>query len=114
MLGTGLLVVLAARLARRPSSETVQRNVSDEATVDPLSGLANRKAFDLRLEAALVELNRGRGTKAVLILDLDDFKEVNDTLGHAAGDEPSETVRTVSRDVRHNTRDPEPISTSQP
>ncbi len=80
-----LTVLLVLRLV--DSIAASRRSVGHEATIDARTGLANRKAFDLRLEAALVEQTRGRGTKAVLILDLDDFKDVNDTLGHAAGDE---------------------------
>ncbi|MBV9077738.1 MAG: EAL domain-containing protein [Methylobacteriaceae bacterium] len=54
---------------------------------DPLSGLANRLAFGERLDGDLVEMGTsGRGL-AVLFIDLDRFKDVNDTYGHQAGDE---------------------------
>ena len=64
-----------------------QRSLTLEATTDSLTGLANRAAFRARLEAALARPERRGGTQAVLFVDLDDFKDVNDTLGHAAGDE---------------------------
>jgi diguanylate cyclase (GGDEF)-like protein len=64
-----------------------QRNLTREATTDSLSGLANRAAFRARLESTLAGPNRRAGHQAVLFVDLDDFKDVNDTLGHAAGDE---------------------------
>jgi diguanylate cyclase (GGDEF)-like protein len=64
-----------------------QRHLSQEANTDFLSGLANRAAFHLRLEATLRQPERLHGKTAVLFVDLDDFKDINDTLGHAAGDE---------------------------
>src|SRR6202047_1711318 len=57
-----------------------------EATHDPLTGLCNRREFETRLTAA-IEDQRTRGTHyALLYLDLDQFKVINDTCGHAAGD----------------------------
>lgn len=56
------------------------------AAHDPLTGLANRAVLRDRLGEALANARRTRTAVAVLCLDLDQFKEVNDTLGHAAGD----------------------------
>ncbi|MCW3011498.1 MAG: signal transduction histidine kinase [Solirubrobacterales bacterium] len=53
---------------------------------DPLTGLLNRRCFTEQLERELVASRRYGGGGAVLLLDLDDFKYVNDSLGHAAGD----------------------------
>jgi diguanylate cyclase (GGDEF)-like protein len=64
-----------------------QRSLTVQANTDALSGLANRAAFHARLDAVLARPNRRSGDQAVLCVDLDDFKDVNDTLGHAAGDE---------------------------
>jgi diguanylate cyclase (GGDEF)-like protein len=63
-----------------------QRSLTREATTDSLTGLANRAAFRAQLAASLGRPERRRGNQAVLFVDLDDFKDVNDTLGHAAGD----------------------------
>ncbi|WP_170162343.1 putative bifunctional diguanylate cyclase/phosphodiesterase [Caldimonas tepidiphila] len=54
---------------------------------DPLTGLPNRALFADRLDQALARLQRKRTAHALLSLDLDRFKQVNDTLGHHAGDE---------------------------
>ena len=54
---------------------------------DPLTGLANRQSFEDRLELELAHAERARRRLGLLFLDLDGFKEINDTLGHAAGDE---------------------------
>jgi diguanylate cyclase (GGDEF)-like protein/PAS domain S-box-containing protein len=56
------------------------------ATHDPLTGLANREAFQDRLNTAIAYARRRRTRVAILLLDLDHFKEINDTLGHAQGD----------------------------
>jgi diguanylate cyclase (GGDEF)-like protein len=63
-----------------------QRRLSVEARTDSLSGLTNRAAFRTRLEAVLERPDRRGAQQAVLFVDLDDFKDVNDSLGHAAGD----------------------------
>ncbi len=53
---------------------------------DPLTGLANRAKFNLALETKIAEMRRDAQPFAVFLLDLDNFKEVNDTLGHSSGD----------------------------
>jgi diguanylate cyclase (GGDEF)-like protein/PAS domain S-box-containing protein len=65
----------------------LQRRLTHQAFHDPLTGLPNRAQFLDALRAAMARAHR-RGTGvAVLLLDLDGFKNVNDSLGHAAGDE---------------------------
>ena len=54
---------------------------------DPLTGLANRALFLNRLEHALTRTKRQKGKLAVLFMDLDDFKVINDSLGHEVGDQ---------------------------
>jgi diguanylate cyclase (GGDEF)-like protein/PAS domain S-box-containing protein len=73
---------LATALARLRDEERMRH----EAVHDPLTGLANRTLMRDRLEHALARSERERGATAVLFVDLDDFKQVNDTHGHAAGD----------------------------
>jgi diguanylate cyclase (GGDEF)-like protein len=62
------------------------------ALQDPLTGLANRRLLFERVSLAITHARRHKSHMAVLYLDLDGFKEVNDTLGHAAGDELLKTV----------------------
>ncbi|HEX7165582.1 MAG TPA: EAL domain-containing protein [Acidimicrobiales bacterium] len=64
----------------------LEEQLRHEALHDPLTGLANRVLFHSRLEHAAALASRNPHTIAVLAIDLDGFKSVNDTLGHAAGD----------------------------
>ncbi len=64
----------------------LKRALSYQASHDALTGLINRREFDNRLHAALLAAQRGEGPHALLYIDLDQFKVVNDTCGHQAGD----------------------------
>ena len=66
--------------------DDARREAETEAMSDPLTGLANRRAFDAALTQAMEAQGRGGRNFTLLHLDLDYFKQVNDTLGHAAGD----------------------------
>ncbi|MFP3526454.1 GGDEF domain-containing protein, partial [Pantoea sp. SIMBA_072] len=57
------------------------------ATLDSLTGLPNRRSFDLLAAQALHEAQRDSGPLVALLIDLDHFKALNDTHGHLAGDE---------------------------
>src|SRR5262249_41361885 len=70
------------------------RRTRHEADTDPLTGLANRRALERTLQAALTRAQANSRCVAVLMLDLDGFKAVNDRHGHAAGDE---ALREVAR-----------------
>ncbi|HTX12454.1 MAG TPA: diguanylate cyclase [Solirubrobacteraceae bacterium] len=73
---------LASALARQRTEQRMRH----EALHDPLTGLANRTLLRDRLEHAIARSERERGATAVLFIDLDNFKAVNDSHGHAAGD----------------------------
>ncbi|NDI84771.1 GGDEF and EAL domain-containing protein [Undibacterium crateris] len=77
MLGTVL------DITARKQSEAI---IWQQANIDPLTGLPNRRMFYDRLEQNLRQSKRRNSLLAVLFIDLDFFKEVNDTLGHATGD----------------------------
>ncbi len=75
-----------------------------EAVTDALTGLANRRHFDERLEHE-AERARSLGSElALVMLDIDDFKRVNDTYGHQTGDE---VLRGVAEVLRSTSRDPD-------
>lgn len=73
------------------------QRLEHEATHDALTGLANRALFRRRMEEALNHAREEDFSLAVMYVDLDDFKPVNDRLGHAAGDE---LLRTIARRLR--------------
>ena len=64
----------------------LKRALSYQASHDALTGLINRREFDARLESAVTSAQRGDGEYVLLYVDLDQFKVVNDTCGHSAGD----------------------------
>ena len=64
----------------------LKRALSYQASHDTLTGLINRREFDSRLQAAVTSAQRGEAEYALLYVDLDQFKVVNDTCGHQAGD----------------------------
>ncbi|WP_231505745.1 EAL domain-containing protein [Guyparkeria halophila] len=69
-----------------------ERQIRHLAYYDPLTGLPNRRLFHDRLDLAIAHAHRSGGRLAVLFIDLDHFKKINDTLGHAVGDELLEVV----------------------
>jgi diguanylate cyclase (GGDEF)-like protein len=65
----------------------VRARLEHQAMTDPLTGLYNHRAFHERLRQALANASRSHEAVSVLMLDIDDFKRVNDIYGHGAGDE---------------------------
>ncbi len=74
---------LQAEIADRRQAETRAQHLADH---DPLTGMPNRRLLEDRLTQALAASQRNRKQTAVMFVDLDHFKNINDTLGHSAGD----------------------------
>jgi diguanylate cyclase (GGDEF)-like protein/PAS domain S-box-containing protein len=80
---------------------SVQRSVEWLALHDTLTGLPNRVLFNRELQRALGTAEAGGAEPGLLVLDLDDFKQVNDRFGHAAGDQ---LLRAVAHRIRSSVR----------
>jgi diguanylate cyclase (GGDEF)-like protein/PAS domain S-box-containing protein len=87
----GVVVVFHDVTAQR----RMQRKIEYQAEHDSLTGLWSRAAFDLRLDELIVSAMQGEGEHVLIYIDLDQFKVVNDTVGHLAGDELLKQVATL-------------------
>ncbi|MGB5407090.1 MAG: EAL domain-containing protein [Thiogranum sp.] len=83
--GTGLGMIVVFRDVTE--SRRLQKHIIHQAAHDSLTGLVNRYEFEKRLEELLVDAQNSDTQHALCYMDLDQFKVVNDTCGHAAGDE---------------------------
>jgi len=83
----GVIQVFASRAAAELERQHNEERLAYQATHDPLTGLPNRSAFMAALEAALARREGEQETVAVLYVDLDNFKVINDSLGHEVGDQ---------------------------
>lgn len=77
--------------------KAAQTKLEDMANMDILTGLPNRNSFINKIEATLIQSMREKNTMACIYFDLDGFKAVNDTYGHACGDS---VLKTVAESVR--------------
>lgn len=99
-------VKLAQALSIHLYMAVMQKRVEDmirhQASHDRLTGLPNRMLFDDRLSLALAQIHHSKEMLAVVFLDLDGFKNVNDTLGHAVGDQ---LLKRVAKRLKSSLRE---------
>jgi len=96
-----LLGLLSDQAAVAISNASLHQMISRQAYSDTLTGLPNRRALDERLEEEVQSARRNNYSFAVIMMDLDGFKAVNDTYGHATGDDVLRTVfGQMARGVR--------------
>jgi len=79
--------------------EATQHELTRRAATDPLTGLLNRRAFEQRLGQEVALIQRSTSSASLMLIDLDHFKTVNDTLGHQAGDRVIVRFAELCREV---------------
>jgi diguanylate cyclase (GGDEF)-like protein len=105
-IGISLAALLGALIVAWSRGERMQQ-LQREASLDPLTGLKNRRRFEEDLRTAMARGRREGTTGAVLMLDLDSFKQVNDSHGHLAGDQMIEEIAGV---LRRRTRETDTLA----
>lgn len=101
---TGLLSTTYLAANSQSQSQRIQqslRHAAIESRIDVLTGLANRRGFDERIREEVARSERYGHPLSLLMIDIDDFKRVNDASGHAAGDE---ALRTVASQIEKSIR----------
>lgn len=100
---THKLLTLSHLIVNAIVNARVHEETLFQATHDPLTGLANRRLLDKQLEESLERCQRTGSAMTLIMIDIDHFKEVNDSYGHAAGDlvlkEVARIVKTLIRKV---------------
>jgi diguanylate cyclase (GGDEF)-like protein len=87
-LGSFAMLILLSLMFARPILRTLSdfRRVASQAATDSLTGLANRRSFDEELTLEWRRTDRVGGSLSLILADIDNFKQINDTYGHQAGD----------------------------
>lgn len=97
----GMLERFASHASLALENTVLLAEVRSLALTDPLTGVANRRELDHVVDQQVARVRRGAGTLALLMLDLDHFKRLNDTHGHQAGDEVLRRLaRTIEQELR--------------
>lgn len=103
----GLLQFVSAHIAHAIERQQANSRLRYLAQYDLLTGLPNRVLFDDRLQVALSQAARERTALALLYIDLDDFKPVNDSFGHETGDQ---LLQEAARRILHCVRESDTVS----
>jgi len=105
--GRGDSELIARAIRYSIERKKAEARLSYLAQYDPLTGLANRTLFHDRLEQAVTRSDRSGNMIALMFMDLDRFKAVNDTLGHASGDA---LLQEVARRIEGRVRDSDTVA----
>lgn len=97
-----LLTSIVEQIALAVSNVVLRETLRLQSIVDPLTGMFNRRYMDEALKRELMRAERKKSPLALIVLDLDHFKKINDTYGHEAGDY---VLTSVARQVIANIRD---------
>lgn len=101
---SGMFALLYRELRERKRLEQV---IKRQAHFDPLTGLRNRLSFIERLDYAIIQAGRSRQRLAIMYLDVDRFKDINDALGHEAGDR---LLKEVAARLRASVREADTLA----
>ncbi|NEX64146.1 sensor domain-containing protein [Noviherbaspirillum galbum] len=104
---TKLLHFVSSQVAVALERRWLLDELTRSARYDDLTGLPNRRLFYDRLETALSQSRRRNSRSALLYLDIDGFKQINDTLGHTAGDE---LLRVLARRIKKTMREEDTVA----
>jgi diguanylate cyclase (GGDEF)-like protein len=103
-----LFTYLAGQAARSVENVELHETVARESVTDDLTGLSNRRAFADALSSEVERAKRFGGNLGLVLIDLDNFKSINDTYGHPQGDlvlrEVARVLRASSREIDHTAR----------
>jgi diguanylate cyclase (GGDEF)-like protein len=94
-LAISLIITAIVLLATSLTINRYQGRLEEMATTDGLTGLSNRHAFDLLMPQAISEARRAKTLLLAILIDIDHFKDINDRLGHLAGDSVIQQVAMV-------------------
>ena len=87
--------MLAEQIGLALGNLKLRETLRSQSIRDPLTGLFNRRYLEESLEREISRANRSRSSLAIIMLDIDHFKEFNDTFGHQAGDAACERSGTI-------------------
>lgn len=93
----GAAIVAATILAIGYAINIYQHRLEQMANTDKLTGIGNRQSFELQLQHMLLEAKSSTRAFSLLLLDIDHFKKINDTIGHLAGDRVIRHIADVAR-----------------
>ncbi len=98
-----VLSIIASQISMAIVRKNMEEELKRQATMDELTGIMNRRYFLTRAGEELKRIQRYDGSCAMLIMDVDNFKQVNDTYGHAAGDAVLKRVASICATVLRDT-----------